>query len=288
MNGTAYTYRPQTKRKRVRGDCHGGILMYRKARQQDVGKLLQFFEQDLKNCLYSYIDLKKFGLTNPNLTVWLDDADGIRCSALKYYEGLQLFDYSGAMDARATAALIRELDSHIVSSTVDVIEKLYPFLKDCYKIEKGYVTEMLSLPSMEISGEVREAEPKEYDEIAELICSDDGVGGHYQPEELKEQLLARRSEGFGRNYILQKNGEIICHAATYAELSNLAVISGVITREDWRGKGVGTLAVKKLCYDLLSEGKKPCLFYYTKQAERFYRKIGFEEGSGWAKLVRKE
>ena len=32
------------------------------------------------------------------------------------------------------------------------------------------------------------------------------------------------------------------------------MISGVITREDWRGKGVGTLAVRKLCYDLLKEG----------------------------------
>ena len=127
------------------------------------------------------------------------------------------------------------------------------------------------------------------DEIAKLICSDEGVGGHYAPEELKEQLLTRLDEQFGRNYILKRDGEIIHHAATYAELDNLAVISGVITREDWRGKGVGTLAVRKLCYDLLKEGKKPCLFYYTKQAEGFYKKIGFEEGTGWAKLVlRKE
>ena len=105
------------------------------------------------------------------------------------------------------------------------------------------------------------------------------------PEELKEQLLTRLEEGMGRNYILKHEGEIIHHAATYAELDNLAVISGVITREDWRGKGVGTLAVRKLCHDLLQEGKKPCLFYYTKQAEGFYKKIGFEEGTGWAKLV---
>ena len=89
--------------------------------------------------------------------------------------------------------------------------------------------------------------------------------------------------------VLKRDGEIIHHAATYAELDNLAVISGVITREDFRGKGVGTLAVRKLCHDLLEEGKKPCLFYYTKQAEMFYKKIGFEEGTGWAKLVlRKE
>jgi predicted GNAT family acetyltransferase len=156
-------------------------------------------------------------------------------------------------------------------------------------MEQGYVTEMLSMPECEISEEVRPAEISEYDEIANLICSDEGVGGHYVPEELKEQLLTRLSEGMGRNYVLKRDGEIIHHAATYAELDNLAVISGVITREDWRGKGVGTLAVRKLCDDLLKEGKKPCLFYYTKQAEGFYKKIGFEEGTGWAKLVlRKE
>ena len=101
----------------------------------------------------------------------------------------------------------------------------------------------------------------------------------------RAQLLTRLSEGMGRNYVLKRDGEIIHHAATYAELDNLAVISGVITREEWRGKGVGTLAVRKLCDDLLKEGKKPCLFYYTKQAAMFYKKIGFEEGTGWAKLV---
>ena len=263
--------------------------MYKIAEKQDVEKLLKYLEQDLKNCLYSYIDLKKFGIENPNLTVYFDESDGICCSALKYYEGLQLFDADKKMDAEATAELIRSLNSHIVSSTVDVIENLYPLLKDSYEMEQGYVTEMLAMPKCEISKEVRPAEISEYDEIAALICSDEGVGGHYEPQELKEQLLTRLEEGMGRNYVLKRDGEIVHHAATYAELDNLAVISGVITREDWRGKGVGTLAVRKLCYDLLNEGKKPCLFYYTEQAEGFYKKIGFEEGTGWAKLVlRKE
>ena len=262
--------------------------MYVKAKEQDVEKLLAYFEQDLKNCLYSYIDLKKFGIENPNLTVYFDESEGICCTALKYYEGLQLFDANGKMDAGKTAKLIKDLNSHIVSSTIDVIEKIYPLLKDSYEMEQGYVTEMLSMPECEISEDVRPAEVGEYDEIAKLICSDEGVGGHYEPEELKNQLITRLGEDMGRNYILKRDGEIIHHAATYAELDNLAVISGVITREDWRGKGVGTLAVRKLCYDLLKEGKKPCLFYYTKQAEGFYKKIGFEEGTGWAKLVLKK
>lgn len=265
--------------------------MYRKAEAQDVERLLEYFSTDLKNCLYSYIDLKKYGIGNPNLTVYLDEDEEkrIKCSALKYYEGLQLFDGFGKMDAKATAELVEKLGSHIVSSTVEVIEKLFPLLENAYEMEKGYVTEMKKQPECEISGRVHQAEPEEYGEIAKLICTDPGVGGHYDPKELEEQLLTRYEEGFGRNYILKQDGEIIHHAATYAELEDLAVISGVITRADWRGKGIGTLAVRKLCRDLLQEGKKPCLFYYTKQAEGFYRKIGFEDGTGWAKLVlRKE
>ena len=262
--------------------------MYKLVEKNDIPEILAYFEQNLKNCLYSYIDLKKFGIDNPSLTVYVDKTQGIRCTALKYYEGLQLFDADGKMDAEQTAELIKDLNSHIVSSTVDVIEKIYPLLKDTYEMEQGYVTEMLSMPECEISEEVRPADLSEYDEIARLICSDEGVGGHYEPEELKNQLLTRLEEGMGRNYILKRDGDIIHHAATYAELGNLAVISGVITREDWRGKGVGTLAVRKLCHDLLQEGKKPCLFYYTKQAEGFYKKIGFEEGTGWAKLVLKK
>lgn len=262
--------------------------MYKIVKKTEVEKLLAYFEKDLKNCLYSYIDLKKFGIENPNLMVYFDESDGICCTALKYYEGLQLFDADGKMDVGATAELIKDLNSHIVSSTIEVIEKLYPLLKDTYEMEQGYVTEMLSMPECEISQEVRPAELSEYDEIAKLVCSDAGVGGHYEPEELKEQLLTRLEEGMGRNYILKRDGEIIHHAATYAEIDNLAVISGVITREDWRGKGIGTLAIRKLCHDLLQEGKKPCLFYYTKQAEGFYKMIGFEEGTGWAKLVLKK
>ena len=46
--------------------------MYKIAQKDDVNRLLTYLEQDLKNCLYSYIDLKKFGINNPNLTVYFD------------------------------------------------------------------------------------------------------------------------------------------------------------------------------------------------------------------------
>ena len=61
--------------------------MYRLVEKKDIPEILAYFEKNLKNCLYSYIDLKKFGIENPNLTVYVDKSNEIHCTALKYYEG---------------------------------------------------------------------------------------------------------------------------------------------------------------------------------------------------------
>ena len=57
--------------------------MYRLAEKEDASRILIYLEQDLKNCLYSYIDLKKFGIENPNLTVYFDESDSICCTDKK-------------------------------------------------------------------------------------------------------------------------------------------------------------------------------------------------------------
>ena len=96
--------------------------MYKIATQEDVQKLLNYLEQDLKNCLYSYIDLKKFGIENPNLTIYFEETDEICCTALKYYEGLQLFDGAGKMNAEETAAL-SSLLTIAIKSFIIITEK---------------------------------------------------------------------------------------------------------------------------------------------------------------------
>ena len=135
---------------------------------------------------------------------------------------------------------------------------------------------------------VEKAGEAELPEIAALICTDEGVGGTYTPEGLAAQLLERQRDGFGRNYFIRQNGRIVCHAGTYAEVDDLAVVSGVITAEDSRGQNLADRVVSKLNKELLAEGKHPCLFYYTKSAARLYAKTGYAAGSGWAKLIRKQ
>ena len=279
--------------------------MYTKVTEKELARVLEYYRQDRKNCLYSYIDLKKYGLDNPHLTVYMDRAPGadsqaekdLRCVLLQYYTGINVFSDKNDLDVPATAAFLAEKKPSMINGPLVTLEKLYPYFRENYDFEAGYVTELVEKPTheeAESGGETQEVLPvekageAELPEIAALICTDEGVGGTYTLEGLAAQLLERQRDGFGRNYFIRKNGRIVCHAGTYAEVDDLAVVSGVITAEDSRGQNLADRVVSKLNKELLAEGKHPCLFYYTKSAERLYAKTGYAKGTGWAKLIRKQ
>ncbi|MFA9376811.1 MAG: GNAT family N-acetyltransferase [Lachnotalea sp.] len=261
--------------------------MYQLANKSNISELLCYFEQDLTNCLYSYIDLKKYGIDNEDLKIYVCKENGlITAVATLYYNGLQLFHSHSVYPVAATVSLIHELQPTIISATTSVIDLLSESFKGVYEVEKGFVTSLAKTYHSYEASNVKRATYGDLDEISELICSDEGLGGHYSVYQLREQLLTRMEEDFGRNYIIRQDSQIVCHAATYAEVDNLAVISGVITHPDFRGKGLALELVTKLCDDLLLEGKSPHLFYYTKDSERLYKKIGFDSPSNWAKLFK--
>ncbi len=312
--------------------------MYTKVTQKELAEVLDYYRQDRKNCLYSYIDLKKYGLGNPHLSVYIDrglvtdqgyvdtlqaetmhdilkeadtlqagtadstlTAGGLRCVLLQYYTGINVFSYKNDLDVPATAAFLAEKQPSMINGPLETLEKLYPYFRDTYDFEAGYVTELLEKPKDESMSETDESDAEtqaefpvekageaELPEIAALICTDEGVGGTYTPEGLAAQLLERQRDGFGRNYFIRQNDRIVCHAGTYAEVDDLAVVSGVITAEDSRGQNLADRVVSKLNKELLAEGKHPCLFYYTKSAARLYAKTGYAAGTGWAKLIRKQ
>ena len=311
--------------------------MYTKVTQKELAEVLDYYRQDRKNCLYSYIDLKKYGLGNPHLSVYIDrglvtdqgyadtlqaetmhdilkeadtsqagtadsalTAGALRCVLLQYYTGINVFSYKNNLDVPATVAFLQEKQPSMINGPLETLEKLYPYFRETYDFEAGYVTELLEKPKDESMSETDESDAEtqaefpvekagetELPEIAALICTDEGVGGTYTPEGLAAQLLERQRDGFGRNYFIRQNGRIVCHAGTYAEVDDLAV-SGVITAEDSRGQNLADRVVSKLNKELLAEGKHPCLFYYTKSAARLYAKTGYAAGTGWAKLIRKQ
>ncbi len=265
-------------------------MSFRRAEKAEEQAVLSYFEKDMKNCLYSYIDLKKYGMDNENLSIYINGSgeEEIQTLATKYYNGLTLYHNTEVpFHAKDALTLIHSLAPSMINGRTDLIKAIEPYLRS-YKREDGFVTEWKREPSQGVREEnaILRAGEEEFLEIAKLICSDEGLGGHYEPEELKAQLLERRREGFGRNYIIKEDERIVCHGATYAEIPEAAVISGIITREGYRGRGLAYGVVNELCRDLGNEGKKVFLFYYTEEAGRLYHKLGFEKGALWSKLVK--
>ena len=160
--------------------------MYTKVTQKELAEVLDYYRQDRKNCLYSYIDLKKYGLGNPHLSVYIDrglvtdqgyadtlqaetmhdilkeadtlqagtadstlTAGGLRCVLLQYYTGINVFSYKNNLDVPATIAFLQEKQPSMINGPLETLEKLYPYFRETYDFEAGYVTELLEKPKDE-------------------------------------------------------------------------------------------------------------------------------------------
>lgn len=269
--------------------------MIRQIKETELSAILTYLEQDLQLCLYAYIDIKKYGLENPNLNVFADFDDnnpaGIHCVIMKYYKGLQIYTAEEDYNVEGLLEFLDTIEYNMINGAEYLIDAIMKATKkpDAYESETGHVAELIDLNWVSnedvVSNIVRPETPEDFYVAAELICSDEGLGGHYDIQELSDQLQSRSEEDFGRNVMLWQNDKLVCHVATYAEVEIAGVISGVITDSAARGQGLAYQLVGFLGDELLKEGKRVFLFYYTEAAGKLYKKLGFTNDKNWKKLV---
>jgi predicted GNAT family acetyltransferase len=86
-------------------------------------------------------------------------------------------------------------------------------------------------------------------------------------------------------YGLLHEGKLISVATAAAKNSRSAMVIGVCTDPEERGKGYASAVVSKLCGDCLDSGLDfMCLFYDNPAAGRIYRRIGFIETGKYTML----
>ena len=254
-----------------------------------IDYVISYLKKNILKCVYLYINLIKYGVNNININgyVYLDEVDDIKCVIVKYYNGIQIYSENNDFDKDELVKLLNVLKPNVISGELDTIKNIYYDFIDKYNLEIGYVSKLdrnAILTENTNKYRIEKNNKNLLYQISDLICSDYKLGGHYTKEGLYKQLKDRIDDNFGRNYvILDKNG-IVSHAATYAEIDNISVIGGVITRSDKRGKGIGSFIVNELCNDLILEGKEVYLFYENSVAGQIYKKIGFIENIEWMKL----
>lgn len=240
---------------------------------------------DIFQNVYLYIDSQLYGFNSTEVKTYiLENKDEIKVILYHYYNSLQLFQISSVDDNE-----IKEICNHIlkykfnmISGNKEFCSKIQTYLNNEYKIVIGCVMNK-EQKAEKYSNQTIFAKPDDCLEIAKLICSDHGIGGHYNIEELKNQLIERMTTKNCVNLILKKQ-KIVAHAATYADCESIAVIGGVITDEECRGLGYGKTVVNDLTVYIQDSNKIPVLYCYNDKTIKWYESLGFKKVSECAKL----
>ena len=254
----------------------------------DPQTVMDYIGKDYGKCLYMFIDLKKYGLKTDYFKIWIqhDDDENIISLISQYYDGIQIYSKKNDFNPDEAASFINEKKYSMIVGMEETLEKLLPYIENA-SWEVGYVGKLNDLTFTPDSMAYRAAET-EIPEIVKLISEDEALGKPYGSELLLKQYIERYKDSFGRSYILrdEMNHKIICHVATYAETDELAVISGVITSPEYRGKGYSKGTLASLGNELLSEDKDVFSYYYTVPATKMHHGIGFEDIGKWSKILK--
>ena len=63
------------------------------AKKHDLADILYFLKENLADCIYMYIDIKKYSLFNDNMKVWINRENNtgkIKTVLMKYYDSMQI------------------------------------------------------------------------------------------------------------------------------------------------------------------------------------------------------
>ena len=260
--------------------------MLREAKEEDKKKILQYLELDLKNCIYLYIDIMNYGICSENIKVWIEDKGGeLSFVLMKYYDSFQIYSNQLQYDLKDVVRLLKEYPVAMVSGKRELIEKLSEECPD-YKVTYGLVFVMDRYRKMHMQAEIAEATEEDAKEIAELICTDDELGGHYTVEGLTDQLKERIRTGTGRSYIIRENNEVVAHTATYAEADKIAVVSGTIIKPEYRDRNYYILISNYMMEQLTKERKVAYTFSISEKMMQYHDRLHTKCGE-YGKMVRK-
>lgn len=256
-----------------------------RATNADKADILEKLKINIMDNIYLYIDILMYGFDNEFSSVWIQrDQGDVKYIVLKYYDSFQLYAAEGAFDYSKIVALIMEHRPSMISGQADLICSISSAVKELYNETYGVV---LSQPYTGIKyADLVPEKPNEEDlaEVARLVCSDEGIGGHYKPLDLMEQFKRRLSDKTGRNYVIRKEDRIVAHYATYAETTDIAVMSGLIVAPVYRGNGYARLLHCFLSDLLISENKAAILFCHEKDVLKMYLKLGATVHGAYGKL----
>ncbi|MED0661621.1 GNAT family N-acetyltransferase [Geobacillus thermodenitrificans] len=259
--------------------------MIRRLTAEDHQQLFSFLQQDPSFNLFIIGDIESFGYDADFQDVWgqFDDAGSLIAVLLRYYDSY--ISYApGDFDADGFARLIGETARTLTIELSGKEEIARQFegrlalgtkrtLYFCECQTDEYARQQIGAFS------IKKAGLADVDRIVDLRRR---IPEFDTRPTARDMLVKGMETNSARTYYIEQDGKMVAAASTTAENSLSAMIVGVCTDPEHRGKGYASAIVAKLVYDLLAEGKMPCLFYDNPDAGRIYHRLGFRDIGLWA------
>jgi len=256
------------------------------ALERDRERILKYLRENLADCLYLYIDIMNYGVASENMKVWIDeDEGGLVLVAMKYYDSFQIYSHLSSCNISSIVELIKQYPVAMISARRDIIEQLEQVCED-YRATYGAVFIMNRYREVQTNVDVLLAKEEDALEIAELICTDAEIGGHYTVANLSEQLAERIRTKTGRSYIIRENGRIVAHSATYAEAEGIAVVSGTIIKPEYRTGNYYMVLSNHMLRQLAKEEKVAYTFSISDKMIRYHNML-HTKCAEYGKMVKK-
>lgn len=258
---------------------------------EEVNRVKNTLENNLNEAYFMYVDLCKFGYENNDVDFFFqqDQFGNITDVLMRYSNTLQVFSNREFVSEDVLDFVIdavNSINAPIVTGSYSFIKELERKLSG-FEFSFGYNYEVKSYPNVPSFAIITEPTDKQLYECADLIISDEIIGGFYDRDILAKQLIERRQLGFGRNLIIQDNEKIIAHIATYAEYAGVAITSGMIVHKDYRNRPYGFCLESKLMNDLLSEGFRVLTCLRSEQRIKLFDSLKIKDKCIAGKLLRK-
>lgn len=263
--------------------------MIKQLEEKDRGQLMNYLVEEPSINLFIISDVELFGFDEVFQQVWaeVDDLGAIVGVLLRYRINFIAYTKREGFDWRDFIKLIdAKTGEKRLSGKSSIIDEIAPLLdgytrKDYYFCELRECLKGGTVDKVEVKiGRVEDAE--RFYEFIEKIDEFSGFG--HRLDHYNEKIKS----GSGRIYYSEnENGEIMTMAQTTAENSVSAMVVGVATGKAFRGQGLMSACVTKLCKDVMAEGKSLCLFYNNPYAGRVYLNMGFETIDQWSMLTRR-
>lgn len=265
--------------------------MIRKLTDDDRQALLAFLGQAPALNLFLIGDVENFGFQQDFQEIWGEfvSADGRLKAVLLRYEHNYLPYADGPFDVNGFAELmLRDDRLEMLSGSSDLVAQ-FRELMSFRKEKKLFFAELTSLNeagdrSPHVGASVRRAEIADVEPVCSLMDVIEEFDTN--PDSMRSGMRRSLETGTGRTYLIERDGHVAAAASTAAENSLSAMVIGVATHPDYRGQGLATSVVRKLCADVVQEGRSLCLFYDNPKAGTIYKRIGFQDIGFWTMMYK--